>query len=1329
MNMVVLATIVRAQLPPYEVIKFEHREFDDYQDVLSIRQDPRGFIWIATQDRGLFRYDGYDLISYRSRSGGGRSISSDLVLSSQLNESGDTLWVGTAGANYQFIDLKRNRVQIIPGPEKEERATWIYDIKIDSKGTQWLATGDGLWSFRLSDTTWEKIMTFSNRGPVTLVDIAQISENTIITGGLGENIYQVDMWSQSVLRIEKSSLGIAGKEVRSLTFYKGRLWVGTDAGVFQGKVGQKMTLTPFVLPEVGPLTGIDLLFNTSSGMIIGSDEGTFLLDDQHNLITSFPSIKNAQCALISKDDQIWIGTLTNGLYKLRPKLKPFKTVNRDISIDNFSNNNIHGFWEDEAGLIWFGTAEGLQIFDREDNKLLNLNQFLEKSHPLRNIYVASIQEDSRGIVWIGTRSNGVFRAGPGHSTSRLARIRHHNLDESDIARRRFANTTAHIEEVRDHQMWIGSFNSGLHLFSGEGEEMARILHDPNRENSLPANAIGALHFDSTTDYLYVGTLGGGLARSKLENLADPQFETFQNTPDTTSISNNSIMSIMEDGDSVLWIGTYGGGLNRMDLRSKTFKAFNDQNGFPDNVVIGTLIDNEGYLWIGTTNGLIKFDRKTNEVVHVFNQMDGLSSDEFTYFSTYKTKDGILCLGSKNGFTHFDPAAIEVNRFDPKAVLTDLKVLNKPVAISDSTILYEHISFLPDLTFSHRENAFTITFSSDSYFQPIENQFRFMLEGLDEEWVTVQSDQRYTTYTNLRPGDYKFLVSCSNDDGIWSSKPTALNISVLPAPWETWWAKLSYLLVLLVIGYLIFRSIRNRIRLKTNLAIQKAESQRLKEVDEFKNRFFTGITHEFRTPLTIISGMTKSLQSQSNSSLGKIENLVQKNTETLLRLVNQMLDLAKAESGVLKTTPRLGNIVVYIRSQLEVFKESAKARGQTIEFVADREEILMDFDASSITTILHNLISNAIKFGGSDSTIKIQLSADKEEFTLKIEDEGKGIKEADLPHIFDRFYQTEDHIPLGSGIGLSLVKELVELLQGEIHVESIINQGTIFIVSLPITRNAPKATLSTHNLPSPGDQKMAAKRKGKAPLVLIVDDNPDLIFVIRSTLGPEYQILEATNGEEGKILATEQIPDLIITDVMMPKVNGLEMCRLLREDEKTSHIPIIMLTAKITVENRVQGLREGADAYLSKPFNEIELQVRVRNLLKNRENLRARYSVNGLHQDKKNASTTPLQDEFIQKLRSIIESELQNEEMGPSYLCDKLFISRTQLHRKIRAITGLNTTKFISAIRVEKAQELLLTTDKPIEEISYEVGFKNPTYFRRVFKEFTRQSASQYRAGN
>lgn len=1328
MKMVVLATIVYAQTSPYEIIKFEHRDFDDYQDVLDICQDPRGFIWIATQDRGLYRYDGYDLISYRSRSGAGRNISSDLVFSSQLNESGDTLWIGTVGDNYQFIDLKRDRAEILSGPDVGERATWIYDIRMDQTGMQWLATGDGLWSFRPSDLSWNQISILSNN-PVTLTEITKTNDTTLFTGGLGEYIYQVDILSKSIKKIDKSKAGIEGKEVRSLLFQENLLWVGTESGIFRGRVGQEMKFEPFDLPEIGPLSGIDLLYTTSWGVMIGADEGLFLLDNQNKLISSFPSIKNARSALVSEDKQIWIGTLANGLYMLRPVLKPFEAVNRDISIDDFKNNNIHGFWEDEAGLIWFGTEEGIQIFDRNQRKLIELDHFLESSHPLRNIYIARIVEDRKGIVWIGTRSNGIFRVGPGHSIARLENIMHHNLDGSRIEQRRFANTAAHICELPDDQIWIGSFNSGLHLFSGDGVEKLQILHDASKESTLPGNTIGALYFDTLTEYLYIGTLGGGLARSKMENLNDPKFETFQSVTARSSISSNFIMSIIGDGDSILWVGTYGGGLNRMDLQTKTFQAFNTDNGFPNDVVIGGCIDNAGFLWVATSNGLVKFDRKSNKVVHVFNHMDGLPSDEFTYFSTYKTKDGILLFGSKNGFTHFDPAAIEVNRFDPRVVLTDLKVLNKPVVISDSTLVQEHISFLSDLTFSHRENVFTLTFSSNSYFEPQENLFRYKLEGLDEEWVTVQSDQRYTTYTNLKPGDYRFLVTCSNDDGVWSSKPTELNISVLPAPWETSGAKIFYLLLLIALGYLIYRTIRNRLRLKTSLAIQEAEAQRLKETNEFKNRFFTNITHEFRTPLTIISGMTKSLQSQSSSSLGKIENLVQKNTDTLLRLVNQMLDLAKVESGVLKTSPRLGNIVVYIRSQLEVFKESANTRGQTIEFVADRDEIIMDFDASSITTIVHNLISNAIKFGGSNSKIKIQLSANEAEFKLRIKDEGKGIKAADLPHIFDRFYQTEDHIQMGSGIGLSLVKELVELLQGKIQVESTFEKETTFTVSLPITRNAPIVSIPTNNHLNPGGQLMATRRKGKAPLVLIVEDNPDLIYVIRSTLGPGYQILEASNGEEGKKLAEEQIPDLIITDVMMPKVNGLEMCRFLKEDEKTSHIPIIMLTAKITVEDRVQGLDEGADAYLAKPFNEIELQVRVRNLLKSRENLRARYSINGLRYDKRNASTTPDQDEFIQKLRTIIESELHNEEMGPSYLCDRLFISRTQLHRKIRAITGLNTTKFVSAIRVEKAQELLLTTDKPIEEISYEVGFRNPTYFRRVFKEFTRQSASQYRSGN
>ncbi len=1329
LNTVVLATALQAQEPLYEVVKFEHREFDAFQDVMDILQDPRGFIWIATRDRGVFRYDGYDMIAYRSRSGADQSISSDLVNTLGLNDSGDTLWIGTAGGAYQFIDLRMDKVHIVAGPVNEERVTWIYDISSMSSGRQWLATEDGVWTYDLRYHQWNKVPTSTDQGPITILDFAESRNNTLIAGGTGKFIYQINTDDNLAIELDKSIMGISGNEVKSITFYQEELWIGTEDGVYHGHPAQSDPFTQLSIAGVQSLTNINLLFPISQGLLIGTHEGLFMLNHQYEVISTFPSIEDSQCALITENNQIWVGTMANGLFKLRPILKPFKKVNRDIASDDFSNNNIHGFWEDEADLIWFGTEGGLQIYDRSEHALINLDPYIDKSHPIRNKYIANIVEDSQGGLWIGTRSNGIFKIGKGHSLARLKDIQQLNIDESGIDLRRYANTAALIAQGRENQIWAASFNSGLHLFSYDGEERLRIRNEENNPNSLPEDGAGAIFYDTSTQYLYVGTLGGGLARSRLENLSDPQFEIFQPSSDSLSISSNLIMSIMSDGDSLLWIGTYGGGLNKMHLKTETFETINTSNGFPDDIIWGTLIDDEGFLWASTGNGLVKFDRKSNEVVHVFNHMDGLPSDEFTYFSTYKTRDGKLLFGGKNGFTFFDPATIKINEFQPKALLTKITVLNKPVIISDSSLLQEDISFLPNLEFSHRDNVFTLTFSSNSYFEPSENQFRYKLDGLDEEWNTVHSDQRYTTYTNLKPGDYTFLVSSSNDDGIWSNQPTSLNITVLPAPWETAWAKLLYLLLILVVGYLIFRTTRNRLQLKTHLALQEAEAKRLKEINEFKNRFFTNITHEFRTPLTIISGLTKSLQSQSNNSLGKIEALVQKNTGTLLRLINQMLDLAKVESGVLRTSPRQGNIVTYIRSQLEVFKESVDTRGLSLEFVADRDKILMDFDAASITTIVQNLVSNAIKFGGSDNKIKIELSANNDEFRLKIEDEGTGIKPADLPHIFDRFYQTEDHIQTGSGIGLALVKELVELMEGEIHVESTVEVGTTFIVTLPITRNARMATVPTKNLQTAGDQKMAARRKGKAPLVLIVEDNADLIYVIRSTLGPSYQILEASDGEIGKQLALEQIPDLIITDIMMPKVNGLEMCRILKEDEKTSHIPIIMLTARITVKDRVKGLDEGADAYLSKPFNEVELQVRVKNLLKNSEKLRSRYAVNGMRQDKKTAGTTPVQDEFIQKLRSIIELEIQNEDMGPSFLCDKLFISRTQLHRKIRAITGLNTTKFVSAIRVEKAQELLLTTDKSIEEISYEVGFKNPTYFRRIFKEFTQQNASQYRANN
>ena len=1329
-----LHTLVHAQSTPYEVIKFQHPDFGDFQDVMDLKQDSRGFIWIATRDRGVFRYDGYDLISYKSRFTSRNHISSDLVNTLHLNGTQDTLWIGTAGGEYQYIDIRRDRVQRIVGPKDIERATWIYDLYCGPAGEQWLATEEGLWKLDSQDARWQRAMDTTEIYRNTLVEIVEADRNTLITAGAGELIYKINLENQMVTPIQKKSLGLEdNSEIKALECTAGQIWIGTEDKIYVAPIStllSNLTLKEYQIPGVPSITNIDLICKTPSGVLIGADEGLYILNDLGELLSSFPSIRNAQSAIIDQNNQIWVGTKANGLFKLRPFLKPFKNVNRDIANQNdFRNNNIHGFWEDEAGLIWFGTEEGLLVYNRSKNELVDLDPYLERSHLLRNTYISTFNIDQDNILWIGTRSNGFFRLGANHSLKRLADIRSLSLSEAGNKYKRYPNTAALITQGEKDQIWVASLNSGLHLFSQDGVEL-RNIQESDSLNGLPHNGAGAVYYDSLAEILYVGTLGGGLARSKLEDMENPKFEVFRSGPDSESISSNIILSIIPDGDSLLWLGTYGGGLNLMNLHTLSFERFNvATSGFTDDLVWGGTIDDSGYLWVSTSDGLVKFDRQEKKVVHVFNQYDGLPADGFTYFSYYKAKDGYLFFGGKNGFTYFNPESIQINAFKPRTLMTDFTVLNEAVNISDSSLLQSHISFLPDLIFNHKENVFTFTFSSNSFFQPEENQFKYMLEGLDEEWIITNADRRYATYNNLSPGTYRFLVSSSNDDGIWNASPASINILVRPAPWETWWAKIIYIIILCGIIYSIYRTIINRLKLKTNLALQESEAIRLKEISNFKNRFFTNITHEFRTPLTIISGMTKGLQSQSNLSLGKVENLVQKNVETLLRLVNQMLDLAKVESGVLKINLRQGDIVTYLRSQLEVFEDNALAKGLTINLSSDPEKIIMDYDPNIYATILQNLVSNAVKYGGSDEEIRIQLVKYQNQLRLSVKDKGKGIRPKDLPHVFERFYQSEDSVQTGSGVGLALTKELVNWMGGSITVDSIYGLGSTFKVELPITNIAPKESPVTVNFPGPGDQRMAVKRKGSAPLILIVEDNHDLIYYIRSALGPDYQILEAADGYQGKELALHQIPDLIVTDIMMPKVNGFELCKMIKSDEKTSHIPIIMLTAKATVEDRVQGLQHGADAYLAKPFNELELQVRVRKLLEMREVLRNRYSLKGIRQDKIDAATTPAQDEFIEKIRAIVESEIQNEDLKPTYLCEKLFISRTQLHRKISAITGLNTSKFISAIRIEKAQELLIATDKSIEEISYDVGFKNPSYFRRVFKEFTQVSASQYRANH
>jgi signal transduction histidine kinase/DNA-binding response OmpR family regulator len=938
--------------------------------------------------------------------------------------------------------------------------------------------------------------------------------------------------------------------------------------------------------------------------------------------------------------------------------------------------------------------------------------------------------------------------------------------------------------------------TGLRL-SEKGEMMTdhliRYEQDPKNQNTIPKAAISDIYEDSH-DQLWLATIGMGLHKIDLTKPygAVGSVTHYQHKAgDNTTISDNSVWSILPGDDESLFIVTditvdrfknnrFEPVFKNMATPQSIFKASNgyiyittsvglyhlepkdDKYDIKKDSLVGNyealLIngDDLGRIWISNGNELVCYDPNAQSVIR-FDSRDGL---EFNKIGIFKSNTGrLVTLGMKKGISIFDPAKLKISKNKIIPVLTNIMINNKPALVgngsSDETKFYvpKHISMLDKLVIDYLHNNFSIEFAALEFTSPERNRYRHKLEGYDEGWIESDYKNRIATYTNLPFGEYTFRVKASNHHGLWSGNESSLKIIVLPPPWRTWWAYTGYGLT--VAGLLVWarRNIVQRERLKASLQLEQVEREKehfelekAKEVDKLKTSFFTNISHEFRTPLTLIKGPVQTLLEEfaDNAKVQERLKLVHRNSDLLLKLINQLMDLAKLESGTMKIEKSKGNINTFINAIASSFQSFAGQKQISIHIEVPSTSYEAIFDKDKLETILINLINNAIKFTPAGGSVTVQAEVSQppvtshQQLILKVKDTGIGIPPEHQSKIFERFHQvSEANKEVGTGIGLSLVKELVALMEGNISVKSAEGIGSEFTIELPIellpehevtplfTGNQysvisselpPPITdhrlpITDHQLPiTPQESEIQSK-----PQVLVVEDNHDLRAFIIDCLGDEFNFLQAENGKIGLTLATEEIPDMIISDVMMPEMDGITMAEKIKNDIRTSHIPLILLTAKSSEDAKLQGLQSGADDYLTKPFNKHELLLKVRNgvsrQLKLRERLRAE-----LMSTVPKAEVPSADEQFLNKVKEGILARLSDEQLSVESLAEDMSMSRVQLYRKITALTGLSANELIRKLRLQKAAQLLQQKWGPVSQVAYEVGFSNLSYFSKVFKE-------------
>lgn len=1016
---------------------------------------------------------------------------------------------------------------------------------------------------------------------------------------------------------------------------------------------------------------------------------------------------------LDDSENLWLGTQSKGINYANLNNKPFVFYYNENNGKGLIQNIVRAVCVDKKGCVWVGSEnKGITIIQRKINK--TSYKYIEEQQ-LKDNNIRAIYCDKFGFVWIGTKG-GLVKYDPNSNTFKDCSIGICNPNVFSI-----------FEDSED-DLWVGTFN-GIARFDRTnekfeclsisitgGREIRSIIEDENKNLWIATEDAGLTKLIRTSSNKFQEKFNA--VRYKHEN------------GNANSLINNRTYSLVEDNDGMIWIAT-NSGLSRLNPENDTFKNFTIADGLSDDITMGVLFDGKESIWASHKKGLTRINTKTLELRN-FNLLDGLQGNEFNQSACYRDSiNGEMFFGGTNGLNSFFPDSFKINHHKPQVVFTQLNVMQQAVypgtKINDRIVLEKSLLCTNAITLSWYDKTFSLEFAALDYANPLSNKYKYMLEGYDEEWIFTDATRRIAPYSNLASGTYFLKVLGSNNDGIWGNSPAILKIIVLPPWWLTWWSISIYIGIGFLILWFVYKYVVSRIELRKN-----------EEVHQAKLRFFTEISHEFRTPLTLIIDPVEKLLSVNTEKANSnyYLSLIYRNAKQLLLLINQLLDFRKLEAGYFSLNLQQSDIIASVRSVAESFEIQAKNRNILFELKTSILQFNTTFDIAKFNMIMTNLLSNAFKFtpDNGEITLRIERATNEEEgIQISVSDTGVGITKDELKKVFDIFHQSKNPVTHqeGSGIGLALTKELVQLHGGNLTVHSDNEKGSCFSIFLPIMdlNNIEKTEIiSTKNIASKENSRETFTQPSSTtlvlPLMLVVDDNSDICNYVASNFQKQYRIELATNGKDGFQKGIEIIPDIVISDVMMPGMTGLELCRRLKADERTSHIPVILLTARQSDESKTEGYETGADAYVTKPFNSNVLRVQVQNILEQRQKLRELYS-KGTPLEIKKIAINVTDETFLKKATLLVEQNIHDENFNIDALAEKLKMSRSQLFRKIKALTNLSLQDFVTTIRMKQALNYLLSGEFTVSEIAYKVGYSLPSNYTRTFSKFYGKTPSKY----
>lgn len=1277
--------------------------------VLSILQDKEGFMWFGTKD-GLNRYDGNTIKIFKRSPNDIFSIGNNTVWS-LLEDGKGQLWVGTDRGIYIYnsktghftkFSIKSNTSIAIDVP--------VLDMKKNKTGDIWISAG--------------RLYKYSPQQNILNDMSAKSDKNTLIPRP----------WS----------IMIDNDQTVWVSFY--------DRGIKKYNYPSNSSVDILLNKDKNDFSGIcfsKMVNYLNNYVIVGTiNEGLMILDKTTGKIQPYfedPKETPQQLyvrALEMFADNLWVGT-ESGLYIIDPLINKSEHINQDKN-DQFSlsDNVIYSIYKDREGGIWIGTYfGGINYIPKQYN-------YFEKYYPISNKNsisgerVSGICEDQNGNIWIGTEDAGLNKFNPATKQFEHFKV---NAGENSLS---YHNV--HDVLLDGDNLWVGFFNNGINVINLKNYQVKHYFKS-NKKGAIDNDDVFALYKDRTGK-IWVGTSSDAYIFNKEANSFIKQ----------TQIGQHFISDIMEDKDGRIWFATYDAGVIRYNPRTKECKYYNynpkDKNsicfykiisifvdsknriwftgesggisvynektdnftnygfeqGFVSDVIYKILEDSQGNLWLSSNSGLMKFNPETKKI-RIFNTGDGILSNQFNYKSGFKDKNGKMYFGEINGFIAFQPEQFVLNNCVPPVVITGFNLLGKTNPHSKI-----NLDKSKPIVLNYKQSSFSIDFASLSYSAPEKNLYAYRMVGLDNHWIYLDKAQRII-FSNLLPGKYRFEIKGSNNDGVWNQRGGSIDLIIKPPFWKTKIAYLIYFILIVWIILFIFSQNIKRIKRKSEKERILFEKEKEKEIYSAKIDFFTNIAHEVRTPLTLIQSPLEYLINNNVDEKELNDNLLvmEKNSSRLLNLINQLLDFRKIEAQTFSLTFVHTNITELLYETYLRFTPIARHNNLTFLFEKPEYPVFADIDKEAIVKVLSNLISNAIK--NSKSQVEIQISTTDDKLYIRVNNDGKIIPYELKDKIFEPFYQikNEDNgrVKSGSGIGLALVKSLVELHNGKIYLDDNIRTENSFLLQLPLNQSN-KIILKEELEPTENiNNKTEALVTNSKERILVVEDDADLLTFICDKLGSHYSVVKAKNGLEAIEALDKENISVIVSDVVMPKMDGLELCRKVKEDVNFSHIPFVMLTVKTTIQNKIEGLESGADAYIEKPFSMDFLYVQISNLLSNRKKIKSAFASMPLVK----AGTIALNksDEiFLNKVTDIILKNISDPDFRVDQLAEAMSMSRSSLLRKITGISEFSPNEFIKIVRLKRAAEILQESDYTVNEVSYLVGFSYPSYFAKSFhKQF------------